>query len=113
MVTRILKVLFDLVIDIAKSHSKSPSHWLRNKVNQVGNKKVSGMVIVRFDERTCKVCRPKHGKLYTFPGTFTPSQAQQEVKRIMQIVVEGGSPRVMVLPKYHPNCRCTLDLKIA
>jgi hypothetical protein len=114
MIAKILKFLFELAIDIAKYQSRTTpySSWLRQKVKQVKNKKVTGMVIVKFDERTCKVCRPKHGKTFMFPGNFTPSQAQKEVERIMQIVVEGGSPRVMVLPKYHPNCRCTIDLKI-
>jgi hypothetical protein len=116
MVGQVLKFLFDLTVrtakKIAKAQGKAVSSFLREKVQEMKNKKVMGVVQVRFDERTCKVCRRKQGKQYTFPGTFTVTQALLEVQRIMMIVVQGGSPRVAVLPKYHPRCRCTVKLKI-
>jgi len=72
---------------------------------------IKAVVIVRRDERTCKVCSPKHNSEYIFPGKFSREEAQAEIEKMMKQVASGDSPEKGILPKYHPNCRCTIRLK--
>jgi hypothetical protein len=108
-------MLFRLVGTLAKAIGRGLSRTSEGVLDKPKKYRLQCTIFVKLDERTCKICRPKHKTKVVLPQVISEENLNREINNMIGIIRAGGTPYmsqgVPVLPKFHPRCRCTIDIE--